>query len=97
MAVTKKTKPEEKIVQAYVVKHTSVAGRLLIAGTTVPLPLSQAKRMREGGTVRPVTAAVESHPKPPPPKPVEFDGEDEEDIEPENDEEDDEDEGEVEE
>jgi hypothetical protein len=80
MVDTRKKKEPEKIVQAHVLRNTSVQGRLLIAGTTVPLPLSHAKAMREAGTVRPVPKVTESHPKPPPePKVEAFDGESDED------------------
>ena len=78
MVETKEKKEvPEKTVEAIVVKHTSFQGRLLIKDTTVRLPLSVAKAMRQAGTVRPVPKVTESHPKPPPPKPPVFEGEEE--------------------
>lgn len=67
--------PEERLVEAEITKHTSVAGRLLIAGTRHMLPLWRAKKMREHGTARPVPKAVPSHPAPPKPRPPAFEGE----------------------
>lgn len=77
------TDPEDRLVEAEVLKHTSVQGHLMIAGTKHMLPLWRAKKMREAGTVRPVQKAVPSHPLPPPPPPPKFDGEEDE---PENEE-----------
>lgn len=67
--------PEERMVEAEILKHTSIAGRLLIAGTRHMIPLWRAKKMREAGTARPVPKAVPSHPAPPKPRPPAFEGE----------------------
>ena len=77
MADEKETKvedPEEKLVEAEILRHTSIGGRLLIAGTRHMLPLWRAKKMREAGTARPVPKVVQAVPKPTP-KPAVFDGE----------------------
>lgn len=70
--------PNERLVEVEIVRHTSVAGRLLIAGTRHMLPLWRALKMREHGTGKPVPKAVASHPAPPPAPPAKFDGEDDE-------------------
>lgn len=69
--------PEDRLVEAEILKHTSIAGHLLQAGTRHMLPLWRAKKMREAGSARPVPKVVASHEPPPPAEPPKFDGEEE--------------------
>jgi hypothetical protein len=75
---TKVENPEDKLVEAQILKNTSIAGQLLLVGTRHMIPLWRAKKMREAGTARPVPKVVKAVPAVPPPKPAVFDGEDDE-------------------
>ncbi len=74
MAEKQKNSPE-RMVEAEILKWTSVAGMFLHPGTRHSLPISLAKGLRDQGLARPVPKVVESHPAPPPPPPATFDGE----------------------
>lgn len=83
-------KSQERVVEAEIIKNTSVAGMLLHRGSRHMLPFTLAKALRNQGLARPIPKVIPSHPVAPPPPPPVFEGESGEDEEEEVDSEDDE-------